>query len=802
MLKPAVVTLLICLTPQFALAVPQVFPTKAVLAGPEASQQLVVWKEADGARHDLTRQATYESTDVKIVTVSAHGQLTPVGEGRATVHVLTDGTSLSVPVEVRALDSPAPVSFRQQVQPILTKATCNSGGCHGKAEGQNGFKLSIFAFDSEADHTAIAREGRGRRLSPAAPHESLILRKATAATPHGGGQKLTPDGLWYRRIARWISEGGQLDAPKQESSNSSPQLQITPADAILSADNGQQLQVFLLDEMGQRHCVTREVEYFSNDPAVAKVDEEGWVQVSDVPGEAAILVRHLGQVAVCRVTLPKKDQFQRPPENNPIDAYVWDRLERLGIAPSELAQDGPFLRRVYLDIIGTLPTADEAEQFLNSDDPNKRSAIVDDLLNRPEYGDFWAMRWADSLRLDQEIVKAQATVAMTRWLRRQFIENRPYDEIVREIISVRGNTHSEAPAAFFSVHKDAEMLGRSVSQVFLGVRIECAQCHHHPFEKWGQQDYYAFSSFFTGIGRKGTPGGGTKIFDQAGTDLEHPRTKQPVAAAGLGAEPAELGEGVSRRAALADWMTRRDNPFLARMIVNRLWAHYFGRGLVEPIDDIRATNPPTNPALMDFLTNNLIDSGYDLKAFTKMLVTSRAYQLSSQANASNQRDHQNYSHTVWKPIPAEVLLDAICQVTAISEKFNGWPEGYRAIEVWDNRMPSYFFRVFGKPQRVSTCECERGNEPSIAQALHLMNSTESVEKIRHRNGRAARLAKSNLNPDQIITQLYLATLTRYPSDDETRLMREAFADANTPRRQATEDVMWTLLNTREFVFNH
>jgi len=508
-------------------------------------------------------------------------------------------------------------------------------------------------------------------------------------------------------------------------------------------------------------------------------------------------------VAVCRVTLPRKEvAFQRPEENNFIDRHAWDKLELLRIQPSALTNDAAFMRRVYLDTIGTLPTVDEARAFLDEDNPGKRQALIDRLLSREEYADYWAMRWSDILRVDKERVTPQGAVAMTRWLRRQFHENVPYDQFVTNVVTARGNTLSESPVGFFQIHDKPETASRSISQLFLGVRIECAQCHHHPFEKWSQTDYFALAGMFTGVGRKGGPRGGQKIFATAGSNLKHPRSGELVPAAGLGASAVEFAAGADRRQVLAEWMTGRDNPFLARMIVNRLWAHYFGRGLVEPIDDMRATNPATNPPLLDELARHLVQQKFDLKSLTRTMLNSKLYQLSHVPNATNRLDRQNYSRAAWKALPAEVLLDAFCQATEVPEQFNGWPLGYRAIQIWDNRMPSYFFRVFGRPQRVSVCECERGNEPSIAQALHLMNSPESVRKIRHRDGRAARLAKSGQTDDQVIEELYLATLSRRPSSAELALMRQAFTESPDDRRAAVEDILWTLLNCRAFVYNH
>lgn len=777
----------------------RVRPAEIQLDCPEACQQLLV-DQPGGLPGDLTRRVVYRSQDPSIVVVTPSGQVLPRGAGRGAVVVEHAGSRVVVPVNVAGWSRVAPVSFRRDIIPILSKAGCNAGGCHGKAEGQNGFKLSVFGFDPTADFAALVSEGRGRRVSFSNPHDSLLLMKATAETPHGGGAKIPHNGLWYRRIARWIAEGAVLDETGPRSAVS---IHVEPERVVLSARARQQLRVTAVDAVGRRRCVTLEAEYASNAGPIASVGRGGLISAGDVPGEAAILVRYMDLVAVCRVTLPRNEvAFQRPPEQNFIDAHAWNKLDGLRIQPSALADDATFMRRVFLDTIGTLPSVDAARGFLDDRDPQKRKVLVDRLLERDEYADYWAMRWSDILRVDKDRITPQGAVAMTRWLRRQFRDNVPYDAFVRSVVTARGNTLAESPAAFYQIHDKPEMLSRSISQLFLGVRIECAQCHHHPFERWSQTDYFALAGMFTGVGRKGAPRGGQKIFSTAGADLKHPRSGKPVAAAGLGATPVAFAAGADRRDVLAAWMTEPQNPFLSRMIVNRLWAHYFGRGLVEPIDDMRATNPATNPELLDALAAHLVEQRFDLKALTRTLLNSRLYQLAHVPNATNRLDDQNYSRAAWKALPAEVLLDAFCQATEVPEQFNGWPAGYRAIQIWDNRLPSYFFRVFGRPQRVSVCECERGNEPSIAQALHLMNSPESVRKIRHRDGRAARLAQSNKTDDQIIDELYLATLSRRPASAERALMRQAFSESSGNRRAAIEDILWTLLNTREFVYNH
>jgi len=778
-----------------------VSPGAVDLDSPEASQQLLVSAPEPGGRVlDVTRQVAYEVADPAIARIGNDGLVRPLAEGQTEIVIRQGELVLRVPVTVRGLQQPTPVSFQHEVIPILTKARCNSGGCHGKAEGQNGFKLSIFGYDAAADHVSLILESRTRRVSAADPERSLLLRKGSAEVPHGGGRKIEPGSYRYQRLRRWIAEGSPFAVPGESPITG---IEVEPAQQVLLAEGSQQLRVTAIDAEGRRQCVTVEAEYESNASTIADVDHRGLVQATSTPGEAAILVRYLGHVAVCRVTLPRPGvQFERPVEKNFIDGLVWSKLERLGIAPSAPADDAMFLRRVYLDTIGTLPTAAEARQFLTSTDPDRRAKLIDALLERPEYADYWALKWADILSADQLKITPQGTYALTRWLRRQFAENRPYDEFVREILTVQGSVLRESPAGFYKALGKPDIVSRSFSQLFLGVRIECAECHHHPSEKWGQDDYYGLAGFFTGVTTKKLPNGAEAVVSRGGVDLKNPRTDTVIPARALGAAPADFSDTTDRRVALARWLTAPDNPFFARTISNRLWAHYFGRGLVDPVDDIRDTNPPTNEPLMQALIQHMRDVRYDLKAFTRTLLNSQVYQLSSEPNDSNRDDEQNFSHAYYKALPAEVLLDAVSQATGIPEKFNGWPEGYRAIQVWDNRMPSYFFRIFGRPVRATVCECERSNEPSIAQALHLLNSPEIMAKVQARQGVARKLTESAMSDRELVDELYLGTLARFPTDVERELMLGAFAELAGDRKAAVEDVLWTLLNTKEFLYNH
>jgi hypothetical protein len=785
------------------LAAIRVSPAKVSLDSPESSQQLLTFEpRGNGSELDVTAAVSYQVVDPRIAVIDEGGIVRPLKEGRTEVVVSLRQEQMRVPVVVAGLVSPRPVSFQNEVIPILTKSRCNSGGCHGKAEGQNGFRLSIFGYDAAADYSALLKESRGRRISPAFPERSLLLRKGTSEMPHGGGRKFVKGSARYQRLVRWIAEGSQFESQDAESSRIIS-IEVEPKRQILFGGESQQLRVTAIDSAGHRHCVTLETEYESNAGTIAEVDERGLIRASHIPGEAAILVRHLGHVAICRITLPRPGvKFTRPPETNFIDKLVWDKLQRLGIEPSNFAGDAEFMRRAFLDTTGTLPNADEVRAFLKDTADSKRSKLIDNLLERSEYADYWTMHWLDLLRADQLKVTPQGTVAMQRWLRRQFAGNVPYDRFARQLLTQQGSTLAEGPGAFYKAITKPDELSRSFSQLLLGVRIECAQCHHHPSERWSQADYVGLAGFFTGVKLKKLPDGSQAIVSQGGNDLPHPRTGEVVTARALGAPPANFDGVTDRRQTLADWMTARDNPFFARSIANRLWAHYLGRGVVEPIDDMRDTNPATNEPLLKALADHLQDVNFDLKAFTRTLLNSRVYQLSSRSNASNRDDNQNFSHAIYKALPAEVLLDAISHSTGVPEKFNGWPQGYRAVQVWDNRMPSYFFRIFGRPVRASVCECERSNEPSIAQALHLLNSPEIMQKIQHRRGRARQLAGTKLPPTSIIDELYLSTLGRYPKAEETTLMLEAFAGDGIDRRAATEDVLWALLNSREFVYNH
>lgn len=779
----------------------EVTPARVTLNGPDAVQRVVVTGLGAGqSACDLTRQATYEISAPGVARVDARGILTPDEDGDAVLLVRVGSHAVQVPVTVSGAKVQRVFNFRNEIIPVLTKGGCNSGGCHGKASGQNGFKLSVFGFDLAADYEALLGEGRGRRTFLAAPEQSLLLRKACGQMPHGGGVRFNADSYAYRTLRDWIAAGAPVGSGEDATVVG---LEVWPAERELTAGGQQQLLATAIYSDGARRDVTAQAEYSSNVEPIAGVDEAGLIQATEVPGEAAIMVRYMGEVAVSRVIRPlaTNAEFPATPSNNFIDDLVWAKLRKLKIFPSELCTDAEFLRRVSIDTIGTLPTPDEARRFLDSADPAKRSQLIDALLSRPEFADYWALRWGDVLRVDSAAITQKGAYVFHQWLRQAVASDLPYDRMVRAILTAQGDATQSGPVNLYRAVKTPEELANTVSQVFLGIRIECAQCHHHPYERWGQDDFYGLAAYFTQLKRKVGARGQDVLFAGGGGEIKHPLTKQVVPPHPLG-QPAASGDDTGdRRRGLAEWLTARDNPYLARMVANRIWAHYLGRGIVDPVDDVRTTNPASNEPLLAALSRYTVEQEFDLRKLMRVILNSRVYQLSSRAQASNALDSQNFSHAPVKGLPAEVLLDAVSQATEVPEKFEGRPLGTRAIQLWDNRLPSYFLEIFGKPVRASVCECERSGEPSMTQALHLLNSPGIERKVAHAQGRVRRLLDANVTNAQLAEEMYLATLSRRPTDQETQAVSQIL-DAASERRRAAEDVLWALLNSTDFVFNH
>ena len=749
---------------------------------------------------DVAEHAQFESLTPELCAVNERGIISSRRDGAGRIAVTVGETRLVVDVTVRNSQVAPQFHFERDIVPILSRFGCNTSGCHGKAEGQNGFKLSVFGFDPPADYAALLFEARGRRISLTRPEESLLLRKASGGSPHGGGVRIARGSLEYESLRDWIQAGAPLG------SASDPQvasIELTPRERTLPGGLQQQLRVIATYTDGQRKDVTPLAKFQSNQEGLAIVDEHGRVTVGQTSGEVAVMAAFMGHVDVFRASLPQLkvpvgDDY--PAEQNVIDRLVHAKLRTLRIVPSEVCSDADFLRRAALDITGTLPTAEQSQKFLADASPTKRAALVDQLLQQPEYADYWALKWADLLRVDRGKLGHRAAYDYYRWIRDSFAQNRPFDQFARELITAEGLLTEQPAGHFYQVLTQPGERASTISQVFLGVRIECAQCHHHPYDRWSQQDYVGMQGFFTQPTFKNTARGQLLFTTETVADLKHPRTGDSVPAYPLGAVPTATSD--HRRQQLADWMTAPQNPWFARNVVNRMWAHFTGRGIIEPVDDTRLTNPPSNPELLDALAQNFIDCGYDLHALIRLMTSSRTYQLSTEPNATNAGDELNYSRAWLRPLEAEVLLDALCATTDVPEKFPGVPAGYRAVQLWDSQVQHEFLKIFGRPVRATACQCERVAEPTVAQVLKVMNSPLVQSKLTHAGGRVARWTASTLSPGELAEEMYLTFFNRLPDDAEAARAAEFLARPGSDRRQAIEDLAWSLLNSTEFVFNH
>jgi hypothetical protein len=734
---------------------------------------------------------------------------------RALWCVLIPGLLVALPGFAAEISHP--VSFINDVVPVLTKAGCNSGACHAKAGmGQNGFQLSLLGFEPQEDYEHLVKEARGRRVFAASPDQSLLLMKAAARVPHGGGMRLDPTSESYRLLRTWLQQGTPNDlatAPKLVS------LDVQPPRKTLKTKSEQQLKVTARYADGRTRDVTALALYEANDRAMADATEAGRVKILDIPGNVAVMVRYQGLAAVCNVSVPLGAPVKHlPPNKNFIDQLVFANLKLIGVPPSPVCDDATFIRRVSLDIAGRLPTVKEAETFLASPDPAKRDKLVDTLLTSPDYADFFANKWTSLLKNKRDGANdITANFAFHSWVRDSLLANKPYDQLVRQLLAATGTIADNPPVAWYKRVKEPTQQLEDVAQLFLGVRMQCAQCHHHPFERWSQHDYYSMSAFFSQVGRKPTATAGEDvIFHKRGmAQTENKKTKLPVKPAGLGDPTLDIAPDEDPRLRLADWMGNKANPFFAKALVNRYWKHFFKRGLIEPEDDIRDTNPPSNPELLDALAKHFVDSGFDLKAVVRVITQSSTYQLSATPNQHNGVDRQNFSHFYPRRMQAEVLLDSIDQFTGAKTDFADLPAGTRAIALPDNsyNRGSAFLKVFGRPEGASVCECERASSASLAQSLHLMNASDVKGKLAASGGRAERLSKETKPEAQKIRELYLAAFAREPQSHEQAVAEEYLARpredaAGKPlppeqsRRIAYEDLLWALINTKEFLYNH
>lgn len=702
------------------------------------------------------------------------------------------------------------LSFVNDVMPQLAKAGCSAGSCHAKPEGQNNFKLSVFGYDPRNDFHEIVEDDRGRRVFPAAPEKSLLLLKATGAVPHEGGARIDTKSEAYQTILSWLKQG-MPHTPDTDPKLTS--VELTPHEKSYKKGSTQPIKVTATYSDGSKRDVSRLAEYFSQDKELATVDEQGVVTVGTLTGEGVIVMRYMGLVDVARITVPADkvlgaDVYAKLPVSNEIDKLVYARLQKLGIMPSARCSDEEFLRRASLDVIGVLPPPEMAKRFLASHDPKKREQLIDELLNHSNYADHWAIKWGDLIRPNPSRVGVKPVLLIDRWLRDSFRTNKPYDQMVRELLTASGSTHENGPVAMWRDKREPVDASGFISQIFLGVRMDCAKCHHHPSEKWTQEDYYQFAAFFAQMKRKGqgisAPISGEPEFMWYGGkgEITHPITDVVMVPKPPDGPVMAYVAGQDPRAALADWMRSSSNPFFAKAIVNRLWAEFFGHGIVEPVDDMRVSNPPTNEPLLNWIAQDFATSGYDLKHLMRTMLRSEVYQLSSKPNESNLADAKNFSHALKRRLSAEVLADAVNDLVQSVDEFSGLPSGSRAVQTWNHKLESDFLDAFGRPNASQECPCERDKKSSVVQALHLMNSLSLQDKIASDKGRAHTLEKTGKSEPQIVREVYLAAYNRTPSDTEMQKALRYFSTPGITRPAAVEDLMWSLINSAEFVFNH
>jgi hypothetical protein len=785
-------------------------PLKIELVGPRSTQQVVVTgKYADGSVRDLTFFADLVLENPNVAAFDEERLLTPQGNGSTQLVVKAGGQTVTVPIAVRDFDKPQPVSFRNEVIASLNVGGCNQGACHGTPSGKNGFKLSLRGYDPASDYLQLTRDISGRRTDSLGPDASLLLQKGLGRVPHEGSVRFRPSSIAAKTLRQWFTDGLQDDSPNLATVK---KVEVLPGSRLLNQPSRwQQLSVQGHFSDGSVRDVTRLTVFTTSDPTIANVDAHGLVEFSQ-SGEVAILCRYLEELVPVRLTYlePKPGfQWKSPPENNYVDKFVFSKLKMLSIDASELCTDQEFIRRAYMDACGILPSAEETQKFLASTDPNKRAKLVDELLERPEYSDLWTLKWSDVFRSSRKTIQTKGTYVFQKWLRSHIDRNTPFDQVVREVITSGGSTFSNPPANYYRIARDPTSLAETTAQLFFGVRMQCAKCHNHPFERWTQDDYYSMAAWFVRVKQKpdiyepGNKGkdGAEIIYSERSGEMTQPRTGKTMQPKFMGGAVASVAPTQDRREVLAGWMTSADNPFVPKSIVNRIWYHLMGRGIVEPVDDFRDSNPSANDELLDALAKDFVGKKFDAKAIIRTIMNSRTYQLSAQTTEFNKDDNKYFSHAITKLHTAEQLLDAICFVTDVPEKFAGVPAGTRAVQLPDGEVNHPFLKTFGQPARELACECEREGDSNLAQALQLINGPTVNDRLRNPANRLGKLLDKKLPEKDILNELFLTTLTRLPTDSEVKAMLDHVAKA-TDKRKAWEDVHWALINSKEFLFRH
>lgn len=850
----------------------ELHPPSIQLHGPADEHGLVVTaRYADGRELDVTSQATFQVSATNVTGLRSGGRLVAKGDGSAIVVAHFGGTNAAVSVRVSGSNQPGVPSFRQDIEPILTRTGCNAGGCHGKLAGQNGFKLSLRGYAPELDFDSLVHDLGSRRIDPAQPDDSLLLLKGLGDVPHEGGQRFEPGSRYHTTLRAWIAARGPGPATEADESDAIT-LGVFPGDRTLAPGDSQQLLIQATYPDGRRRDVTWLARFFSNDEGVARVSHSGLVSARR-PGETSIRAHFQGQVAVVRVTIPSTntvEEFRFGRAQNAIDEAVFARLRALKIPPSPRCLDEVFLRRVALDLTGMLPTPDEVREFLEDRRPDKRERWIDELMQRPQFVDFWTLQLADLLQnrkeRDHDVRGTKGVRGFHSWLRTQVAMNRPWDELVRDLLLAAGSSAEHPEIGYFITTVgekpavESEVVD-SVAQAFLGTRIGCARCHNHPLERYTQDDFYHFAAFFSrltlerrDLGKEPTEllvmsrderdrrremeesakklketeaqlvSAGPADIDRLKSEFTNrqrelgerkrrveeargrpamtfqPRTKRDLPARPLDRSSLAVEAAADPRRALAGWLTSPTNETFSGAIINRLWKHFLGTGLVEPVDDLRASNPPSNPAVWALLQRELVEHRFDLRHVMRLIVTSRTYQLSSQTVAGNATDTRFHSHYYARRLPAEVLLDAIASATGVPDTFQGQPVGVRAVQLPDPGVSSYFLSLFGRSERVTACACERNGDVTLPQLLHLQNGEETARKIRDPAGRLKQRLAWGSNREQLVEELYLATVGRRPRPTEQLEVLRALGDGNL--EEAATDLLWALLNSKEFTFNH
>jgi hypothetical protein len=778
-----------------------VFPPDVELSTSRDRQPLVVMAtRSDGVTIDVTTQATLTPTNAAIVRFDG-SMIYPVVDGEAAIQVEYAGHSTQVPLVVKQATEDRPVSFKLDVMPIFMRTGCNTGSCHGAARGKDGFRLSLFGYDPDGDHFRITHELSCRRINLALPAESLLMEKAVGAVPHSGGKRFAPDSEYYQTMLRWLKAGGPNDPSAVPEVLS---VELYPRQFVLEGEGATQQMIARAKYAdGTDRDVTNLAVFLTNNDNSAAISTDGLVTAAN-RGEAFVMARFATHtVGSQALVLPKDLQYTPPTETpvNYVDELVNAKLHKLRLEPSELCSDDVFLRRVTIDITGVLPTEQEFQEFTADTDPAKRAKLVDRLLERKEFSEIWAMKWAELLMVKSNVdVSYKSMFLYSNWLTDRISSNMPLNLMVQELLGANGGTFTNPPTNYYQIERDTLKTAENVAQVFMGMRTQCAQCHNHPFDRWTMDDYYSFAAFFSQIGRKGGEDyRETIVFNSGSGEVGHPVGGRAMPPKFLGGDTPDV-TGKDRRVVLAEWLASPKNPYFATSVANRVWEHFFGVGIVEPIDDIRVSNPASNPELFQALGDRFTQYNYDFKQLVRDICNSHAYQRSSRRNESNASDELNFAHARIRRIKAENLLDSISEVTETKDKFQGLPVGARAVQIADGGVSTYFLTTFGRATRATCAVAEVKTDPTLSQSLHLLNGDTVETKVRD-GGVVKRMLEAGKSPTEVIDLIYIRAFCRKPTAEEGEKLLQIVAAAEDPQR-GLEDVFWAVLNSREFLFNH